>query len=100
MSYELVFPVDDANKAMRDGAYDFVGGSAHSTLAAFPEWDGAKLVCALSQGMYWLLVARTDLNIALGDTDALKGLNIGAAPWVDLGLKRLLSEAGLDPKTT
>ena len=58
MSYELVFPVDDANKAMRDGAYDFVGGSAHSTLAAFPEWDGAKLVCALSQGMYWLLVAR------------------------------------------
>ena len=96
MSYELVFPVDDANKAMRDGTFDFVGGSAHSTLAAFPEWEGAKLVCALSQGMYWLLVARTDLNIALGDTDALKGLNIGAAPWVDLGLKRLLTEAGLD----
>ena len=96
MTYELIFPVDDANKALRDGTVDFVGGSAHSTLAAFPEWDGAKLVCALSQGMYWLLVARTDLNIALGDTDALKGLNIGAAPWVDLGLKRLLTEAGLD----
>lgn len=96
MTYELIFPVDDANKALRDGTVDFVGGSAHSTLAAFPEWDGAKLICALSQGMYWLLVARTDLNIALGDTDALKGLNIGAAPWVDLGLKRLLTEAGLD----
>ena len=96
MTYELIFPVDAANKALRDGTVDFVGGSAHSTLAAFPEWEGAKLVCALSQGMYWLLVARTDLNIALGDTDALKGLNIGAAPWVDLGLKRLLTEAGLD----
>lgn len=97
MSYELIFPVDDANKALRDGTVDFVAGSAHSTLAAFPEWEGAKLVCSLSQGMYWFLVAKTDLNIALGDTDALKGLNIGAAPWVDLGLRRLLSEAGLDP---
>jgi NitT/TauT family transport system substrate-binding protein len=96
MGYELIFPVDDANKALRDGDVDFVGGSAHSTLAAFPEWEGAKLVCALSQGMYWFLVARTDLNIALGDTEALKGLHIGAAPWVDLGLKRLLTEAGLD----
>ena len=71
MGYELIFPVDDANKALRDGDVDFVGGSAHSTLAAFPEWEGAKLGCALSQGMYWFLVARTDLNIALGDTEAL-----------------------------
>ena len=96
MSYELIFPVDDANKALRDGAVDFVAGSAHSTLAAFPEWEGAKLLCSLSQGMYWLLVARADLGIARGDTNALKGLNIGAAPWVDLGLKRLLKEVGLD----
>ena len=50
MTYELIFPVDDANKALRDGKVDFVGGSAHSTLAGFPEWEGAKLVCALSQG--------------------------------------------------
>ncbi len=96
MEYELIFPVDDANKAMRDGAVDFVAGSAHSTLAAFPEWEGASILCALSQGMYWFLVAKTDLGIAPGDTDALKGLNIGAAPWVDLGLKRLLTEVGLD----
>ena len=46
MTYELIFPVDDANKALRDGKVDFVGGSAHSTLAGFPEWEGAKLVCA------------------------------------------------------
>ena len=97
MSYELIFPVDDANKAMRDGQVDFVAGSAHSTLAAFPGWNGAKLVCALSQGMYWLLIMRTDLGIARGDVDALKGRNIGAAPWVELGLRRLLREAGIDP---
>ena len=99
MSYELIFPVDDANKALRDGKVDFVGGSAHSTLAGFPEWEGAKLICALSQGMYWFLVARKDLEIALGDTQALKGLNIGAAPWVDLGLRALLKEEGIDPDT-
>ncbi len=97
MTYELIFPVDDANKALRDGKVDFVGGAAHSTLAGFPEWEGAKLVCALSQGMYWFLVARKDLNIALGDAQALKGLNIGAAPWVDLGLRALLKEEGIDP---
>ena len=47
--------------------------------------------------MYWFLVARKDLNIALGDSAALKGLNIGAAPWVDLGLRALLKEEGIDP---
>jgi len=99
MEYELIFPVDAANKAMRDGEYDFVAGSAHSTLSAFPEWEGAQLVCSLSQGMYWFMIARTDLNIAPGDAQALKGLNIGAAPWVELGLKRLLKEEGLDPET-
>ena len=96
MTYELIFPVDDAYKALRDGTVDFVAGSAHATQAAFPQWEGARLVCALSQGMYWLLVANKDLNIELGDTEALKGLNIGAAPWVDIGLKRLLTEEGID----
>ncbi len=96
MTYELIFPVDDAYKALRDGTVDFVAGSAHATQAAFPEWEGARLVCAPSQGMYWLLVANKDLNIELGDTEALKGLNIGAAPWVDIGLKRLLTEEGID----
>ena len=34
---ELIFPVDKAYAALRDGAVDFVGGSAHSALAAFPK---------------------------------------------------------------
>ncbi|MFY9756836.1 MAG: ABC transporter substrate-binding protein, partial [Pseudolabrys sp.] len=47
---ELIFPVDKAYAALRDGAVDFVGGSAHSALAAFPQWEGVKLLCAQAQG--------------------------------------------------
>src|SRR2546423_15317914 len=43
VSLELIFPVDQAYAALRDGAVDFVGGSAHSALAAFPEWRGGPL---------------------------------------------------------
>src|ERR1700680_5118163 len=94
---ELVFPVDNAYRALRDGTVDFVGGSAHSTLAAFPRWDGAKLLCAQAQGMYWFLVMHADLAVARGDVAAVKGRRIGAAPWVDMGLRRLLIAAGIDP---
>jgi NitT/TauT family transport system substrate-binding protein len=93
---ELIFPVDKAYAALRDGAVDFVGGSAHSALAAFPQWQGAKLLCAQAQGMYWFLVMRRDLGAKRGDLEVVKGRNIGAAPWVEMGLRRLLVEAGLD----
>lgn len=96
VSLELVFPVDRAYREMRDGGIDFVGGSAHSALAAFPEWAGAKLLCAQAQGMYWFLVMRADLSVGRGDIDAVKGRRIGAAPWVEMGLRRLLVEAGID----
>ena len=43
---ELIFPVDAAYRALGDGRVDFVGGSAHSVLAAFPRWEGVKLLCA------------------------------------------------------
>src|SRR5437879_9472345 len=62
VALEMIFPVDKAYAAMRDGAVDFVGGSAHSALAAFPEWKGAKLLCAQGQGMYWFLVMSADLS--------------------------------------
>ena len=51
IALELIFPVDKAYAALRDGAVDFVGGSAHSALAAFPQWEGVKLLCAQAQGM-------------------------------------------------
>jgi ABC-type nitrate/sulfonate/bicarbonate transport system substrate-binding protein len=98
VSAELIFPVDRAYRALRDGEIDFVGGAAHGALAAFPEWRGVKLLGALAQGMYWFLVMRAELGIARGDLAGLKGRRIGAAPWVDMGLRRLLAAAGLDPK--
>ena len=93
---ELIFPVDKAYAALRSGAVDFVGGSAHSALAAFPQWDGVKLICAQAQGMYWFLVMHRDLEAKRGDLEVVKGRNIGAAPWVDMGLRQLLIEAGFD----
>jgi NitT/TauT family transport system substrate-binding protein len=53
-------------------------------------------LAALSQGMYWLLVMRADLDAKPGDVNAVKNRTIGAAPLVELGLKRLLIDAGLD----
>ena len=96
VSLELIFPVSKAYEALRDGAVDFVGGSAHSALAAFPEWDGVKLLCAQGQGMYWFLVMHADLKAKRGDVSVVKGRSIGAAPWVDMGLRGLLTASGID----
>jgi NitT/TauT family transport system substrate-binding protein len=98
VSLELIFPVDKAYQSLRDGDVQFIGGSAHSALAAFPEWKGCKLLCAQGQGMYWFLVMRADLKPARGDPAIVKGRRIGAAPWVEMGLRRLLVEAGIDPQ--
>ena len=67
VALELIFPVDKAYAALREGAVDLVAGSAHSALAAFPQWQGVKLVCAQAQGMYWFLVMHADYAAARGD---------------------------------
>src|ERR687883_371004 len=41
---------------------------------------------------------RSDLHAARGQVDAVRGRRIGAAPGPDLGLLRLLREAGIDPQ--
>jgi ABC-type nitrate/sulfonate/bicarbonate transport system substrate-binding protein len=96
VAHELIFPVDKCAGALRDGDIDFFAGSTHSVLAAFPEWQGAKLLCAQSQGMYWFLVMRADLPGTRGDLSIVKGRSIGAAPWVEMGLRGLLQEGGID----
>jgi len=96
VALELMFPVDKAYAALASGQVDFVGGSAHSTLAAFPEWDGVKLLCAQGQGMYWFLVMHADVHATRGDAGSVRGRRIGAAPWVDMGLRGLLAESGID----
>lgn len=96
VSHELIYPVDKCYGALRDGEVDLIGGSAHAVLSAFPRWEGAKLLCSLSQGMYWFLVLRADESHRRGDVGAVRGKKIGAAPWVDYGLKRMLREGGID----
>ena len=95
---QLIFPVTKAMEALRDNALDFVAGAAHATLTAFPEWRGAKLIGALAQKTYWLLILRSNLGAKRGDVQAVKGLRIGAAPGPDVALRRLLVEAGVDPE--
>ncbi len=38
--------------------------------------------------MYWFLVMHADYDVKRGEIDAVKGRKIGAAPWVELGLRR------------
>ena len=96
-SVELIYPVADTYRALRDGTIDYVGGAAHASLYVFGDWDGAALLCALSQHMYWFLVVRSDLGARRGDLRSTKGLRIGAALGPVDGLRRMLREAGIDP---
>ena len=96
MQLELIFPVNRTLEILRDGGIDFVGGSAHSIPFAFPGWKGGKVLAAQAQNTYWFLILRKDIGAKQGDIDAIRGLNIGAAPLVDLGLKQLLIESGID----
>ncbi len=96
VTVELIFPVNRAYAALRDRHIDLVAGSAHSAVSAFPNWRGVRLLCAQAQGMYWLLVMHSDLQCHRGDLSSVKGRHIGAAPWVELGLKGLLTASGYD----
>ncbi|HTP82431.1 MAG TPA: ABC transporter substrate-binding protein [Alphaproteobacteria bacterium] len=95
---ELIFPNFKAFEALRAGKIDVVAAPAHVALRVFPEGHGLKLLAALAQGMFWVLVMRAKLHAKPGDVNAVRGRTIGAAPMVDLGLKHLLAEAGIDPE--
>ena len=97
-SVELIFPVTKTYEELREGRVDFVGGAAHAALYAFRDWHGCKLLCALSQNMYWFLVVRKDLDAKRGDLRVLKGLRVGAAPGPADGLRRMLAVSGIDPE--
>ena len=85
-----------ATKALRQGSADaMIAGSVFDLLTEFPNWRGAKIAVALSQGTPWLLVVRSTLAAKRGDLNALKGLRITAAEGPDLVLKQLLQSGGL-----
>jgi len=90
---ELLYPVTKTYEELREGRLDFVGGASHAVLYAFKDWQGAKLLCALAQRMYWFLVVRADLKAAKGDLSVLRGLRIGAAPGPVDGLRQMLKRA-------
>jgi NitT/TauT family transport system substrate-binding protein len=87
-----------ATKALGDGSADaMIAGSVHDLLTEFPDWKGAKIVVALSQGTPWLLVIRADLEAKRGDINAVRGLRLTAAKGPDLALRQMLIGAGIDP---
>ena len=90
---EMIFPVGRAMEALRDGGVDFVAGPAHTTPSAFPGWEGAKLLTAVSQHTFWLLVLRSDL----GRLRQSRACVSERHPGPDAALRRLLAEAGVDP---
>jgi NitT/TauT family transport system substrate-binding protein len=97
MEHDLRAPANRTYQDLHDGHVEFVAAEAHAALAAFPDWQGVKLLCAQGQGMYWFLVMRADLGATRGDLSVVRGRRIGAAPWVEMGLRRMLIEAGIDP---
>ena len=93
-----LFAMLNATKALRDGTVDaMIAGSVHDVLTEFPNWDGVKIIIALSQGTPWLLTVRSDLACQRGDLNALRGLRLTAAQGPDLALKRMLQIADIDP---
>src|SRR6201991_2696258 len=60
---DLLFPVTDAVAALRDGAIDFLAGSAHAPVYAEPGWQDVQLLSALARKMSWFLVVQTDLDV-------------------------------------
>lgn len=63
-----------------------------------PAWRGAKPLCALSRGTYWFRVMRSALGARRRDFSVVRDEGIGAAPWLEMGLGRMLVEAGIDPE--
>src|SRR5437016_4788346 len=86
---DLLAPALGAMAALKAGDVELVVTGAHTTLTAFPGWQGAKLAVAVAQGTPWLLVLRSDVAAVRGDVGAVKGLRIGAAPGPDAALRRL-----------
>jgi NitT/TauT family transport system substrate-binding protein len=94
---ERAYAGHNGAQRLRDGTLHFFGVAAYDAARVFPDWKGAKLLCALSQYSYWFLAVRADLDVERGDLGALKELRIStsmAAPV--LGLKHLLTESGID----
>lgn len=97
-SIHALAPIPKAFERLREGEFDFVAGTAHAAMYAFKNWEGCKVLAALSQNMYWFLVLRSDIAATRGDLRVLKGLRIAANTGPADGLKQMLIEGGIDPE--
>jgi NitT/TauT family transport system substrate-binding protein len=96
VAFEPVFGAADGPERLRDGTLHFFGGPAYAATRAFPAWNGAKLLCALSQYSYWFLAVRADLDVQRGDVGALKGLRISSSmAFPVMGLKYMLAQSDI-----
>ena len=97
VEFQFEFGAKNGPERLRDGTLDFFGGPAYAATRAFPAWQGAKLLCALSQYSYWFMAVRADLDVKRGDVNAIKGLTISSsAAFPEMGLRHLLAESGID----
>ena len=99
VTLQHVFPVPACFEALSAKQVDMVVTSAHGPLWAFPRWQGCKVLCSVSQGMYWFLVVRKELSVRKGNLHDLKGLYLAAAPGVATGLEQLFRAARIDPES-
>ncbi|MBK1795500.1 ABC transporter substrate-binding protein [Devosia sp. WQ 349] len=91
-----VYGAKDGIEQLKAGKIHFFGGPAFAATRAFPQWRGAKLLCALAQNSYWFMGIRKDIPIARGDVLALKGVRIACSfAFPKTALQHMLSEAGL-----
>jgi ABC-type nitrate/sulfonate/bicarbonate transport system substrate-binding protein len=93
-----LLPALQGTKGLRSGAVDLMAaGSVYDLLTEFPQWQGAKIVVALSRGTPWLLVVRSDLAASRGDFNAIRGLRLTAAEGPDEAFKQMLARVGIVP---
>ena len=94
VTLEHLFPIPRTMETLRDGGLDFVAGPAHAVLTAFPSWEGAKLIVALAQRTYWLLILRSDLGVQQGDVQAVKGTSHRRGSWAGPSLETAVARGG------
>src|SRR5205823_6626216 len=84
---ELIFPVDRAYEALRDGAVDFVGGAAHGALAAFTEWRAVNFGLTAAQALqrgeidgFWANGMATEIAVTSGTGTIVLDVRRGDGP--------------------
>jgi NitT/TauT family transport system substrate-binding protein len=97
LTLQHIFPAKAAAEALRDGAVQFTAGPVHAAAVVFRGWRGAKVLMALSQGTYWMLVVNHASPVRRNQPDDLRDLTVAVAPGPDLALRQLLRDWRIDP---